>query len=248
MAAPVPGISGQSMTRTVLRVFFLAVPLAVAPMAWLAGCTASEGGPDHGEPHLETLLVNPKWYRTLDSSQSISLDEGTLLFAWTYLDALRYPDSFYIQIDTLWMLPQNVKGDTSATGSWDLQVCPDGFCQGGLAGGVHGYNSPAHFGGAGEVGNPDYATEHHFQFYPAIDDSLHGYKYMAPDSAVVGAMMSVVPRSGKSPADTVFAFGAWRLGWDGAYPPPVRPVGGYLPKRSDFSIVNGKVRYTAPSP
>jgi hypothetical protein len=85
-------------------------------------------------------------------------------------------------------------------------------------------------------------TEHHFQFYPAIDAD-RGFTYTAPDSAIVGALMFVQSRSGKSPTDTVFGFGAWKLDWDDDYPPPVRPVGGYLPRRTDFSIVNGKVRY-----
>jgi hypothetical protein len=197
-----------------------------------------------GTARLDSLLVNRKWYRTLDSSHSISTTEGTLLFAWTYRDSSHHPDSFYIGIDTLWMLPQNVGGDPSSTGDWDLQICPDGFCQGGLAGGVNGFYSPAHFGGTGEYANPDYVTEHHFQFYPAIHPVT--FRYRSPDSAIFGALMYVRSRSNSSPADTVFGFGAWKLPWDDNYPPPVRPVNGYLPRRSDFTIVNGKVRYTGP--
>jgi hypothetical protein len=215
---------------------------------FFAGCVDSGtagNGPDHGAAHLDSLIANPKWYRTFDSTNSISVLEGSLLFAWTFHDSLQYPDSFYIGFDTLWMLPQNVKGDTSSTGSWDLQICPDYICQGGLASGIHGFYSPAHFGGTGEFANLDFATEHHFQFYPAID-SASGYRYTAPESTIVGAYMFVQSRSGKSRTDTVFGFGAWKLPWDEDYPPPVRPVNGYLPKRSDFTIVNGKVRYTAP--
>lgn len=227
-----------------LRPVFSAGALVLAGLC--AGCLDSgeAPGPDHGAAHFDSLLTNPKWYRTLDSMNSIAIEEGTLLFAWTYLDPLRYPDSFNIAIDTLWMLPQNVKGDTSVTGDWDLQICPDGFCQGGLQAGVHDFNSAAHFGGKGEFGNPDYKTEHHFQFFPAVNPLT--FKYTAPDSAIVGAMLFVRSRSGKNPGDTVFAFGAWRLPWNDSFPPPVRPVHGYLPKRSDFSIVDGKVRYTAP--
>jgi hypothetical protein len=217
-------------------------------VAGLSACLGTDvgkppaAGPDSGAARLETLLYNSSWYRTFDSTHSISVDEGTLLFAWTFRDSLQHPDSFYIGIDTLWMLPQNVNGDTSVTGDWDLQICPDGFCQGGLVGGISGFQSPAHFGGKGEYANPEYETEHHFQFFPAIDAGA-GYKFTAPESTIVGALMYVRPRSGKGPTDTVFGFGAWGLEWDTAYPPPVRPINGYLPERSDFAVVNGKVRY-----
>jgi len=31
--------------------------------------------------------------------------------------------------------------------------------------------------------------------------------------------------------------------WEKDYLPPVKPVNGYIPKKSDFEIVDGKVRY-----
>lgn len=195
------------------------------------------GGSDTGAAHLAELLYNPKWYRTLDSTNSIAIGEGTLLFAWTYRDSLGYPDSFYVGIDTLWALPQNVGGDTSASGDWDLQVCPDEECAGGLKAGVHGANSNFPFGENGTT----HEAEHHFQFYPAVHPV--NFLYTSPDSAIFGGLMYVRSRSGKSKTDTVFGFGAWELEWDTAYPPPLRPVNGYLPRRNDFIIVNGKVRY-----
>jgi hypothetical protein len=222
-----------------------------AALLGVAACTspgdgdADPHGADSGAGRLETLLYNPRWYRTLDSSHRIAVDEGTLLFAWTFRDPLRHRDSFYIGIDTLWMLPQNVGGDTSVTGSWDLQICPDGFCQGGLASGINGFYSPSHFGGGGDFGDPDFETEHHFQFFPAID-TANNFRFTGPDSAIVGALLFVKPRSGNGPTDTVFGVGAWELPWDSAYPPPVRPVNGYRPKRTDFTIVEGMVRYIGP--
>jgi hypothetical protein len=158
-----------------------------------------------------------------------------------YRDTLRHPDSFYVGIDTLWMLPQNVGGDTSISGSWDLQVCPDEICMNGLQAGIHGADALFHFGGTGEYANPDFETEHHFQFFPAIDTAT--YTFTSPDSAIFGALMYVRSRSNSSRTDTVFGFGAWKLEWDEDFPPPVRPVDGYLPRRADFSVVDGKVRY-----
>ncbi len=233
-----------AFARRVLAPSLLA---AFALQAGLSACVSAgeEEAPEPGAARLDELLYNPKWYRTLDSSHSIAIEEGTLLFAWTFRDSLRRPDSFYVGIDTLWAMPREVEGDTSPTGSWDLQVCPDGFCIGGFQGDVHGGNAPGHFGGKGEHANREFATEHHFQFFPAIDPGA-GFRFTAPESTIVGAMMFVRSRSGRSRTDTVFAFGAWKLEWDEEYPPPVRPVDGYLPKRSDFAIVDGKVRYTAP--
>ncbi len=194
--------------------------------------------PRGGDARFEILLENPKWYRTFDSSNTIIPTEGTLLFAWTFGDAMRHPDSFYVGIDTLWALPQDMLGDTA--NDWDLQICPDGFCAGGVRNNVFGVNSPAHFGGTGEYANTEFMTEHHFQFYPAINPAT-GYKYMGPDSGIFGGMLYVRSRStGK--ADTVLGFGAWKLEWDTAFPPPVHPQG-RLPRRADFKIVNGKVRY-----
>jgi len=242
LSTPLPhGLISQ--LRSLIPPAFLVVTLSLI----LGACVTNEDSqkPTRGEARFETLLHNPKWYRTFDSTQSISSDEGTLNFAWTFSDPLRYPDSFHIGIDTLWMLPQNVKGDTSSSGDWDLQICPDGFCQGGLASGVRGYDSPAHFGGQGEFGNPEFVTEHHVQFYPAIDVAA-GFSYTAPPGTIVGALLYVRSRSGKNPNDTVFAYGAWGLEWDTTAPPPVRPKNGQLPRRSDFTILNGKVRYTGP--
>ena len=193
--------------------------------------------------HLEKLLYNPKWYRTFDTSITTSIvpDDGSLLFAWSFGDLARRPDSFYVGIDTLWTLPQNVNGDTA--NDWDLQVCPDGFCMNGLKVNVHGANAPIVFGDTGEFGDTSFQTEHHFQFFPATSASYH---FTAPDNSIFGAMMFVRSRS-RDGADTIFAFGAWNLGWDttssGAYLPPIRPVNGYRPKRSDFTIVGNKVRY-----
>jgi hypothetical protein len=204
--------------------------------------------PGHGAARFEQLLYNPKWYRTFDSSHTISIPEGTLTFSWTYEDSLEHSDSFYVAIDSLWLLPQNVNGDTSRSGDWDVQFCPNGeFCLGGLVDGVQGANAPYPFPvplALSQVSGKPFGTEHHFNFFPASHPTL-GYG-LSPDSAIVGAMMIVSSRSGSSPADTVFAFGSWKLAWDDTYPPPVRPVNGYLPKRSDFEIVNGMVRYTGP--
>ena len=205
----------------------------------LSACQSDNTGPATPKPgigaaHLSQLLHNPKWYRTLDSTGNIDVDGGTLLFAWTFLDPNRHPDSFYVGIDTLWSLPQNVNGDTS--NDWDLQVCPDWICMNGLRANVHGANAAYPFGSALDTG---FATEHHFQFYPAIVND----RFTAPAGSLFGALMFVRSRSGSSPTDTVFGFGAWKIEWDSAYAPPVRPVNGYLPRRSDFTIVNGKVRY-----
>jgi hypothetical protein len=190
-----------------------------------------------GKARLEALQYNPKWYRTFDSTSDITPSSGSLLFAWSYGDLERHPDSFYVGIDTLWSLPQDVGSDTS--NDWDLQVCPDGFCMNGLKVGVHGANAPIHFGDTGEFGDTSFQTEHHFQFFPAISSK---YQFTAPDSSIFGALMFVRSRTnGRS--DTALAFGAWKLEWDSAFLPPVRPVGGYLPRRKDFTIVNNKVRY-----
>ena len=195
-------------------------------------------------PHLEALLYNTKWYRTFDSTSDISLT--SLVYAWAYGDSDRkHIDSFFVGIDTLWFLPQDVPkaaGAPADTGNdWDLQVCPDGNCQNGLKAGVHGYNAAIHFGDIQEDGDTLFQTEHHFQFFPAVDTTA--YYFTAPANSIFGAYMYVQSRStGKS--DTVFAFGTWKLPWDSLYLPPIRPVAGYLPKKSDFIIVNGKVRYT----
>ncbi len=196
---------------------------------------------------LEALLYNPKWYRTYDSASNIVPTEGSLLFAWSYGDSARHPDSFYVGIDTLWSLPQDVPDSLGApadtANDWDLQVCPDKFCMNGLKSDVHGANAPVHFGDTGQYGDTSFQTEHHFQFFPAIDFRV--YQFTAPDSSIFGALMFVRSRStGK--ADTIFGFGAWKLEWDSAFIPPVRPVAGYRPKRSDFNIVGNKVRYVGP--
>jgi hypothetical protein len=144
-----------------------------------------------------------------------------------------------VGIDTLWMLPQDIGGDTSR--DWDLQVCPDWACKNGLKAGVHGSNAVYPFGIAPDTG---FETEHHFQFIMAVNDSFRG---IAPAGSIFGGMMFVRSRTtGK--ADTVLGFGAWRMDWDTAFLPPVHPVYGYLPKRSDFMVAGGKVRYTGPTP
>src|SRR3954471_17948301 len=88
------------------------------------------------KPAFTELLFNPHWYRTYDSTSDIIPDQGELLFAWNYADAAKHPDSFFVGIDTLWSLPQDLNSDTAE--DWDLQVCPDGFCMNGLKAGIHG--------------------------------------------------------------------------------------------------------------
>lgn len=212
----------------------------------LSACDATDSGPENpsrpGAAHLHELLFNPTWYRTYDSAHSIVPSEGTLLFAWSVIDTARRPDSFYVGIDTLWMLPQDVNGDTA--NDWNLQVCIEFVCMNGLKEGVHGADSPYPFGGP----PPDtgFTAEHHFQFIAAqritgSGASARAYN-TAPEGSIFGGLMFLRSRStGK--ADTVFGYGAWKLAWDPAYPPPVRPVNGYVPKRADFKIVDGKVRY-----
>ncbi len=190
----------------------------------------------------EQLQYNPRWYRTYDSTSSIVPNDGSLLFNWAYGDSARHPDSFYVGIDTLWILPRNIGGDS--TNNWDLQVCPDGFCMNGVNTGVFGADAPLQFGDTGQYGDTSYQTEHHFQFFPAVSPTT--FQFTAPDSSVVGGMMYVRSRS-TGAADTVFGFGAWNLPWDSTHPPPLHPVNGYLPKRSDFTIVDGMVRYLGPN-
>jgi hypothetical protein len=211
----------------------------------LSACQSDNTGPEapapgHGEAHLSQLLHNPKWYRTLDSTNILDPAEGSLIFSWVYADAARHPDSFFLGVDTLWSLPQDVKGDTAS--DWDLGICPAGFCIGGIKSGLFGVNVATPFADPGSGLDIDtFVTEHHFQFTPAL--AAGGARPLAPDSSILGALMFVRSRSGSSRTDTVFGFAAWRLEWDSAYLPPVRPVNGYLPKRSDFSIVNARVRY-----
>jgi len=213
---------------------------ASACLTSLIACNTADGGsgaPGKGAAHLETLLHNPKWYRVYDSADVLTPDDGSLIFSWTYRDAMRHPDSFHLAIDTLWGLPQNVNGDTA--NDWDLDMCPSGFCIGGLREGISGVNIATPFAASG-VDVDTFFTEHHFQFTPALGA---GALPVAPAGSVFGGMMILSSRSGSSPADTVFGFGTWKMEWDTAFPPPVRPVGGHLPKRADFKIVDGKVRY-----
>jgi hypothetical protein len=223
------------------RLFPLLAASALAGLC-LAACQADNTGPKpdpagNGAAHLDELLFNSRWYRTYDSTNSIIPSEATLLFSWTYRDSTRHPDSFFVGIDTLWSLPQDVGGDTA--NDWDLQVCPDQICMNGLKAGIHGANAPYPFGSPQDTG---FEREHHFQFFPAIVSD----RFYAPTGTLFGGLMYVRSRSGSSPTDTVFGFGAWKTEWDTAYPPPVRPVNGYLPRRSDFVIVNGKIRYQGP--
>ena len=154
-----------------------------------------------GNPHLEALQYNPKWYRTFDSTSDIIPEDGGLLFAWTYGDAMRHPDSFYVGIDTLWTLPQDVNGDTA--NDWDLQVCPDGFCMNGLKVNVHGANAPIHFGDTGEYGDTSFQTEHHFQFFPAISPTI---QFTAPANSIFGALMFV-----HAPTASLKHIALWKL-------------------------------------
>jgi hypothetical protein len=187
--------------------------------------------PSPAKPAFTELLHNPAWYRTYDTNSSIIPSEGTLLYAWHFEDAAKAADSFFVGIDTLWGIPQDVGGDTAA--DWDLQVCPDEICMNGLKAGIHGADSPYPFG------DTNFKAEHHFQFFPAVDP---GFNFTSPPGAVFGAMMFCRSRS-TGEADTVFAFGAWKLKWDPKALPPVRPVSGYLPGRSDFAVSGDTVRY-----
>jgi hypothetical protein len=202
----------------------------------------TEPQPGQGAARFGELLVNPKWYRTLDSTSSLDPYGGDYIFSWTFLDSARHPDSFYVGIDTLWMLPQNMEGDTA--NDWDLMVCPGGQCAGGVHSGFFGVNYAEHFGSNPLTNDTDFALEHHFQFYPSLSKvSFLGTGPANPEDGIFGGMLFVRSRSGSSPTDTVFGFAAWKMQWDTAYPPPVRPTGGRLPRRADFKIVNGKVRY-----
>ncbi|MDB5104485.1 MAG: hypothetical protein JWP91_2174 [Fibrobacteres bacterium] len=183
------------------------------------------------KPAFRELLYNPRWYRTFDSASSIIPAEGTLLFAWSFADAAEKPDSFFVGIDTLWGLPQDVRGNPDW--DWDLQVCPDEICMNGLKAGIHGANAPYPFGDTG------FSSEHHFQFFPAADGN---YDFISPAKAIYGGLMFCRSRS-TGVSDTVFAFGAWNLEWDPAFAPPVRPVNGYLPRLSDFAVSGDTVRY-----
>jgi hypothetical protein len=227
------------MSRFSARLCSLATLLAAATLCGaLAACVSgSDETPKPGAARFGALLENPKWYRAFDSTSNIAT-ETTLVFSWAYADSLRRTDSFYVGIDTLWMLPQNVDSDTSISGDWDLQLCPDGAnCLGGIASGVQGGNAPYPFG----KGADTFATEHHVQFFPALKPNLaYG---VSPDSAIFGGLMFVQSRTGKSPSDTVLVYGSWKIPWDDVYTPPSKPVDGYLPERSDFAVVNGKWRY-----
>jgi hypothetical protein len=183
------------------------------------------------KPAFDSLLYNPHWYRSYDSSDRIIPAEGSLIHAWRFSDAERRPDSFFVGIDTLWGLPQDMDGDTAS--DWDLQVCPDEICMNGLKAGIHGAV------GAYPFEDGHFETEHHFQFFPAIDKA---FNFTAPAHSLFGAMMFCRSLT-TGQADTVFAFGAWELAWDTAAAPPVRPVAGYLPKLSDFAIRGDTVRY-----
>jgi len=204
----------------------------------LSACNSSTGpspSTGTGAARLTKLLYNPKWYRSFDSTSSIDPNDGALLFAWEFSDSTSHPDSFYVGIDTLWALPADIGGDTA--NDCDLQVCINGICMNGVEDRVFGANDPYPFGSPDD---PGFSAEYHFQFIPAIQN---GTTFTAPVGSIFGGMMYVRSRSGSSRTDTVFGFGAWKTQWDSAFPPPVRPVSGYLPKRTDFKIVNGKVRY-----
>lgn len=188
-------------------------------------------GSASAKPAFQTLLFNPKWYRTFDSASSVIPAEGTLLYAWTYADPEKRADSFFVGIDTLWGLPQDQGGDTAS--DWDLQVCPDEICMNGLKAGIHGAN------GAYPFGDTVFSTEHHFQYFPAIDPA---FNFTAPARSIFGALMYCKSRS-TGVSDTVFAFGAWKLKWDPAHLPPVKPVDGYLPRFADFAVSGDTVRY-----
>jgi hypothetical protein len=187
--------------------------------------------PAAAKPGFGELLFNSKWYRTYDSTSDILPAGGELLFAWSYLDPESKPDSFFVGIDTLWGLPQDVGGDTA--GDWDLQVCPDQQCMDGLKKGVHGANAPYPW-------DTVFQSEHHFQFFPAV--SATTYRFISPENALFGGLMFVRSRT-TGQTDTVLGYGAWHLQWDSTSPPPVKPVDGYLPKRSDFIISGNTVKY-----
>jgi hypothetical protein len=183
------------------------------------------------KPQFGGLLYNSKWYRTYDSTSDILPEGGELLFAWSYLDPQSKPDSFFVGIDTLWALPQDVDGDTAE--DWDLQVCPDRQCMDGLKKGVHGANAPFPW-------DTVFQSEHHFQFFPAVSPTT--YRFVAPEHSLFGGLMFVRSRS-TGQTDTVLGYGGWHLHWDSTSPPPIRPVDGYLPRRSDFIITGDTVKY-----
>jgi hypothetical protein len=224
------------------RLFPLLAASALAGLC-LAACQADNTGPKgdppgNGAAHLEQLLHNPRWYRTLDSTDVLHPDSGSFIFSWVFRDTNRHPDSFFLGVDTLWSLPQDVSGDTAT--DWDLGICPAGFCVGGIRSGLFGLNVATPFAASG-IDVDTFVVEHHFQFTPAIHPTT--FKPVSPDGSLFGALMYVRSRSGSSRTDTVFGFGAWKMEWDSAFPPPIRPVNGYLPRRADFKIVSGKVRY-----
>jgi len=218
------------------------------------------GGSVQGKALFTFLDHNSKHYRTFDSTSTIQIPAGELLFSWKLVDADSAVDSFYIGIDSLFSLPADIGEDTA--NDWDLQVCPDGFCILGLklaeqcvctAGSdlsetvcPLGFCSESGVKSSGFGGNSNvsfggflFASDQHFQFVGAFDEN---FKYTAPANTIFGGMMYARSRS-TGVADTVFAFGAWGLEWDENFPPPLRPVEGYLPKVTDFVIKEGKVQF-----
>lgn len=212
------------MHKTPIRI---SLPLAAALAAVLGF-----DGTAQAKPAFTELQYNTHWYRTFDSTSDILPKGGELLFNWIFTDPQSQPDSFFVGIDTLWGLPQDVGNDTAA--DWDLQVCPNEICMNGLKAGIHGANAPEHF----ESGK--FTAEHHFQFFPALDAKT--FNFISPPGRIFGGLMYCQSRSTLK-ADTVLGYGAWGLVWDSTRPPPERPVDGYLPKLSDFIISGDTVRY-----
>ncbi|GEM_PF-5094264 len=190
--------------------------------------------PSTAKPGFTELQFNPNWYRTFDSTSDILPAKGELLYNWIFSDPENTPDSFYVGIDTLWALPQNVGGDSAS--DWDLQICPDEICLNGLKAGIHGANAPYAF----EEGH--FKAEHHFQFFPAVDSK--SFQFTAPAQSLMGALMYCRSRT-TGLSDTVLGFGTWNLKWDPDNLPPIRPRNGYLPRRSDFVIEGNTVKYLA---
>jgi hypothetical protein len=215
--------------------FRLSLPLPLPlplPLAAALAMVLAFNGIAQAKPLFTELQYNPHWYRTYDSTSDILPKGGELLFNWIFADAQSQPDSFFVGIDTLWGLPQDVGNDTAA--DWDLQVCPNEICMNGLKAGIHGANAPEPF----ETGK--FTAEHHFQFFPALDAKT--FNFISPPRRIFGGLMFCRSRS-TGMADTVLGFGSWGLAWDSTRLPPERPVDGYLPKLSDFVISGDTVRY-----
>ncbi len=199
-----------------------------------------------GEIHAKGVFTHIdhewKWYRSFDESSQLWEDAGDFLYVLNFEDPDKAADSFYVGIDTLWLLPSDVNGDEYA--DWDLQHCLDAaWCLQGINAGVFGDNAPKHFGVPLPPDNlPVYSTHHHINYYPAFVQDGNTFVPIAPSQTILGALMYARSRS-TGASDTIFAFGAWKMAWDDQFPPPFKPVNGYLPTLSDFVIADSSGIY-----